>query len=328
MRSCSIAIILALASPAATAGLKFGAAIANLNVDEGETDFASQTLDLFAVRPSARASLEGSMTSVDLDAEAFIRSQLFQRSAVASSRVEFTDEVTVTAPGVPPGARLTLRLPFYLIGSTSINTGSGILCSARVAAVGPNNQRWEQSSANDGGPLVNDPNGTMAFDIPVVEGDPLQSEVLVAFTAESICGIPGSNFPSNYFSSTDGSLRAQFQKASVKVLDEDGNVLPVWNIESESDLDYGEGDAPAVLSKPTPEISFPDDAPGTIRLSWQTSELERYILESSADGENWSTAATVSGDDLTATIDLPHPGPRHFFRLVSQFNATGGIWTP
>ena len=326
MRTLSIALALALASPVAMAGLKFGSAIANRQVETGETEFAHQSLDLSAARPSALASLEATMDTIELDVDAFIRSQLLQRSAVAQAQVEFTDAVTVTAPGVPPGAPLTLRLSFYVSGTTFLSTSSNILCTSRIAAVGPNRQQWEKTDANDGTPLVDDPNGTVVFEIPVVEGDPARSEVLVAFIAESICGIPGSTFPSNYFSRADCSLNAQFLNA--KVADATGRILPIWMIESESLFDYGEGTDPAVLSNPALAMAFPPDAPDTVRLSWQTSELEVYTLESSPDLVTWSTAATVDGNDRAAEVDLSRSSDHQFYRLVTRFNSGGGVWNP
>jgi hypothetical protein len=257
------------------------------------------------------------MNSLNLNASAHITSSLRQTSAVGQTQAEFTDIVTVSAPGVPPGAPLTLRLAFWVSGSTNLNSGSKILCTSRIAAVGPLEQIWEKTSANDGTPLANDPNGTVEFEIPVVEGDPSQSKVLVAFIAESVCGLTGSDIFGSYNSQATCSLSAQFLHATL--VDASGKVLPIWTIESESMFDYGEGDATAVLSNPPLSMSFPPGAPGTVRLSWQTNELESYTLESSPDCLTWTGESTVTGNDLTAAVNLPRPGGRHFYRLVSKF---------
>lgn len=324
----TLTLTLVLASPAAAAGLEYAQAVANGLSEVGETVLADERIDLSVSRPSASARVDGTMSHLFIHSGTTINKSQDQISAVAQAQAEFTDAVTVTAPGVPPGAPLTLRLAFSISGSADIQTSSRILCSARITAVGPNKQRWEKTEANNGIPTITDANGVVVFEIPVVEGDPTQSDVLVAFITESVCGLPGSNVFSYYDSQATSSLSVTFLPSSTSLVDDRGNVLPIWSIESESMLDYGVGDSQAILSEPAPMLTTPAEAPDTIRVSWRTNELESYTLESSPDLITWSPEATVTGDDLNATIDLPKPAGRHFYRLVSQFTPGGETSNP
>jgi hypothetical protein len=306
-------LVLILSPVSALAGLRDGEVVTNATSDSGSTVLASTPLSLVQGSADGVATLNGTMANFSLSSNAYVDNILGSTAAFADARVDFADTIIISAPGVATGEPIQLRIAWNVSTTTTAAASPRIFSLAEAKLEGPL-QTWSRSANNFGAPATRDPNGRVEFDFILQEGVSSPDNIRLTAAIQSITGLPGSVAEGTYFGNPSAALSISFIEV-VSVSDHAGTTLPIWSIQSTSQFDYGEGSAPPRLSQPSLIIGPSTFGTSHYRFTWQTSELERYELMSSANLTDWKLEATVDGDDTVASIDLPKDGPLRLYRL-------------
>ncbi len=327
---------LSAASTHLSAALENGEVVVNAEPPAtGQTSTAAQSIALIVVdAPIGSAALLGPMTAIDHRASGAINSAAFQSFSLATSLVDFVDNLVVNAEGIATGTQLIVEVGWTVNGAVSISSPPQITTRSRVLleaagidldpdpeAPPPPKQSWTRDASNFV-PEVSDPEGLVTFEFLVRAGTPQPGNIRLRTVAGIQCGGPGSNIFSSYLASASADLTVDFVGAT-RVKTAEDIELYRWTTAAASALDYGErdDDPPA-----TPVLTVGPSAggPGFVNLSWDTMIGEYYLVQATTDNSGWGPVTEVRGTANPVSIDLFQEDTVLAYRLIPQF----GIGNP